>query len=89
MAAQTVKKPELAGVALGVVSIGFNVGILLGPPIIGAVVEAAGWHVGAIAICASCVLAAVVLSFTKLYSVDDAPSSETPEAVLSPAGEVQ
>ncbi len=32
MAAQTVKKPELAGVALGVVSIGFNVGVLLGSP---------------------------------------------------------
>ncbi|MEG2480189.1 MAG: MFS transporter, partial [Mucinivorans sp.] len=53
MAAQTVKKPELAGVALGVVSIGFNLGILLGPPIIGAVVDAFGWHAGAIAICVS------------------------------------
>ncbi|MEG0503904.1 MAG: MFS transporter [Raoultibacter sp.] len=68
MAAQTVKKPELAGVALGVVSIGFNLGVLLGPPVIGAVVDSFGWHAGAIAICVACVLAAVVLSFTKLYS---------------------
>ena len=83
------KKPELAGVALGVVSIGFNLGVLLGPPIIGAIVESAGWHAGAIAICASCVLAAVVLSFAKLYSVDDVPSQEAPEAVLSPAGEAR
>lgn len=83
MAAQTVKKPELAGVALGVVSIGFNVGILLGPPIIGAIVEAAGWHAGAIAICASCVLAAVTLLFTKLYSVDDEPVQKTSEAAVS------
>ena len=80
MAAQTVKKPELAGVALGVVSIGFNVGILLGPPIIGAVVEAAGWHAGAIAICGACVLGAVALLFTKLYSADDVPVQEVPEA---------
>ena len=76
MAAQTVKKPELAGVALGVVSIGFNVGVLLGPPIVGAIVEAAGWHAGAIAICAACVLSAIVLLFTRLYSVDDAPAAE-------------
>lgn len=86
MAAQTVKKPELAGVALGVVSIGFNLGILLGPPIIGAVVESFGWHAGAIAICAACVLSAVVLSFTKLYSVDDAPAQDAPDAQLSSVG---
>lgn len=73
MAAQTVKRPELAGVALGVVSIGFNVGVLLGPPVIGGIVDAYGWHAGAIAICACCVLAAVVLTFTKLYSADEQP----------------
>ena len=36
MAAQTVKKPELAGVALGRGVHRLHVGILLGPPIIGA-----------------------------------------------------
>lgn len=85
MAAQTVKKPELAGVALGVVSIGFNVGVLLGPPIIGAIVEAAGWHAGAIAICASCVLGAVVLLFTKLYSADGASGHEGAERTVPSA----
>lgn len=85
MAAQTVKKPELAGVALGVVSIGFNVGVLLGPPIIGAIVEAAGWHAGAIAICASCVLGAVVLLFTKLYSADGASEHEGAERTVPSA----
>lgn len=87
MAAQTVKKPELAGVALGVVSIGFNLGILLGPPIIGAVVEAMGWNAGAIAICASCIAGAVIIAFVKLYSVDDETSQGTAEPVLSGAGE--
>lgn len=78
MTAQTVKKPELAGVALGVVSIGFNVGVLLGPPIIGAVVEAFGWHAGAWTICAMCLLAAAVLMFVKLYNAQGA--AEAPNA---------
>ncbi|MEG1826199.1 MAG: MFS transporter [Gordonibacter sp.] len=82
MAAQTVKKPELAGVALGVVSIGFNLGVLLGPPIIGGIVETFGWHAGGLAICTVCVLAAVVLSFTKLYTAEDAPSWGDSKAAL-------
>ena len=70
MTAQTVKKPELAGVALGVVSIGFNLGILLGPPIIGAVVDAAGWVVASWVILAVCVAAAVLLMFVRQYAAD-------------------
>lgn len=70
MTAQTVKKPALAGVALGVVSIGFNLGVLLGPPIVGAVVDAAGWHAGAWVICGVCVLAGVALGFVKQYAAD-------------------
>ena len=70
MTAQTVKKPELAGVALGVVSIGFNLGILLGPPIIGAVVDAAGWTIASWVILAVCVAAAALLMFVKQYAAD-------------------
>lgn len=68
MTALTVKKPELAGVALGVVSIGFNLGILLGPPLIGAVAQSFGWTVAAITMCGFCVLGAVLLLPLKLYS---------------------
>ncbi len=70
MTAQTVKKPELAGVALGVVSIGFNVGILLGPPVIGAVVDAAGWTIASWVILAVCVASAALLMFVKQYAAD-------------------
>ena len=70
MTAQTVKKPELAGVALGVVSIGFNLGILLGPPIIGAVVDAAGWTIASWVILAVCVAAAALLMLVKQYAAD-------------------
>lgn len=70
MTAQTVKKPELAGVALGVVSIGFNLGILLGPPVIGAVVDIAGWSVAAWVIFGVCAAAAVLLMFVRQYAAD-------------------
>ena len=70
MTAQTVKKPELAGVALGVVSIGFNLGVLLGPPIVGAVVDTFGWTAAAWTICGCCIAAAVVLLPVKLYSAE-------------------
>lgn len=71
MTAQTVKKPELAGVALGVVSIGFNLGVLLGPPIIGAIAESMGWSVAGYVICGFCIAAALVLLPVKLYSAKE------------------
>ncbi len=68
MTAQTVKKPELAGVALGVVSIGFNLGILLGAPIVGALAQSFGWTTTAFVMCGLCILAALLLIPIKLYS---------------------
>ena len=76
MTAQTCKKPELAGVAMGVVNIGFNTGILLGAPIIGAVSEAFGWTVTAFVVCGCCVAAAVLLLFVKVNSFEQ-PSAVT------------
>lgn len=73
MTAQTVKKPELAGVATGVVCIGFNAGILVGPPIIGAVAESLGWTAAGWAIAGCCVAAAVLLMFVKTYSAEETP----------------
>lgn len=71
MTAQTVKKPELAGVATGVVCIGFNAGILVGPPLIGAVAEKLGWTAAGWAIAACCLAAAVLLMFVKTYSAEE------------------
>ncbi len=72
MTAQTVKKPELAGVATGVVCIGFNAGILVGPPIIGAVAESLGWTAAGWTIAGCCIAAAILLAFAKTYTVEDA-----------------
>ncbi len=71
MTAQTVKKPELAGVATGVVCIGFNAGILVGPPIIGAVAESLGWTAAGWAIAGCCIAAAILLAFVKTYATED------------------
>jgi predicted MFS family arabinose efflux permease len=75
MAAQTVRKPELAGVAMGVVCVGFNVGILLGPPITGAVAELWGWSAASVVICACCLVSMLLLKFVKLYTVEDGADS--------------
>lgn len=71
MTAQTVRKPELAGVATGVVCIGFNAGILIGPPLIGAVAESVGWTAAGWAIAACCLAAAVLLMFVRTYSAEE------------------
>jgi MFS family permease len=72
MTAQSVEKSEFVGIALGIVCIGFNLGVLLGPPIIGGVVEAFGWNVGAVTICGVCLLATAALKFVKIYHADGA-----------------
>lgn len=71
MTAQTVKKPELAGVATGVVCIGFNAGILVGPPIIGAVAESLGWTAAGWTIAGCCVFAAILLALVKTYAANE------------------
>lgn len=76
LTAQTIKKPQLAGVAMGVVCVGFNLGILLGPPLTGAVIEAFGWTGASIFICAACVLGAITLNFVKLYQNDKPQSTQ-------------
>ncbi len=84
MTAQTVKKPELAGVATGVVCIGFNAGILVGPPLIGAVAESMGWTAAGWAIALCCLAAAVLLMFVRTYSAEE---QGEPAAVPAAAAE--
>jgi MFS family permease len=80
MAAQSVKKPEFVGIAMGVVCIGFNLGVLLGPPITGGIVEAFGWNAGAMVICASCLFATAILKFVKIYPVEEAAAEADAQA---------
>ena len=64
---QTVEKPELAGVAIGILNTLQNLGIVLGPPITGAVIEAYGWSAGTIPITISSVVGVVLFSSVKIY----------------------
>jgi predicted MFS family arabinose efflux permease len=65
---QTVKRPELAGVALGVVSLGLNLGVLIGPPLIGASVDIFGWQLGSWPLLGACLLGTLCLAFCKIYA---------------------
>lgn len=64
LAPETMASPELAGVAMGVVNVGANIGALLGPPLVGAAVNARGiWSQGSIPLAIAmlvCVLASFV-----------------------------
>ena len=64
VAPETMASPELAGVAMGVVNLGANMGALLGPPIVGAAVNAYGnWSYGSFPLAGAmvvCVVAALI-----------------------------
>ncbi|NLC77957.1 MAG: MFS transporter [Clostridia bacterium] len=66
LAPETMPSPELAGVAMGIMNVGTNVGALLGPPLVGAAVNAAGnWAYGTLPVAgamAVCVGAAFVFA---------------------------
>lgn len=67
---QTVKKPELAGVALAILVMGMNLGMVFGPPITGAVIEAYGWVAGTIPLTIAGILSVVCLAMAKIYNHD-------------------
>lgn len=67
---QTVKKPELAGIALGILVMGMNVGMVLGPPITGAVIDAYGWSAGTIPLTIAGVLTVFCMAMAKIYNHD-------------------
>lgn len=63
LAPETVPRPELAGIALGIVSLGQNFGMLIGPPIVGRAVAGGVWTAGTypIVIATAIALVAVLL----------------------------
>jgi MFS family permease len=46
LAPETLPRPELAGWVIGLVSVGQNLGMFLGPPVMGAVIAAGPWSAG-------------------------------------------
>ncbi len=48
LAPETMPNPQFAGVALGLISIGQNLGLFVGPPIVGAIIANGNWSAGVI-----------------------------------------
>ena len=59
------KDPRYAGVALGVLNIGLNLGTLLSAPVSGAIQQQFGWTGVAVCFCATAVFGAVALAVAK------------------------
>lgn len=59
LAPETAPRPELAGVALGVVSIGQNFGMLVGPPVIAKAAAGGAWVMGTYPVVIGCAVAIV------------------------------
>ncbi|HWQ74955.1 MAG TPA: MFS transporter [Syntrophomonas sp.] len=67
---QTVKKPEQAAMALAIMVTFMNLGMVLGPPLEGAVVEAYGWAAGTIPLALAALLALICMGMSKIYQHD-------------------
>jgi predicted MFS family arabinose efflux permease len=63
---ETATKPIYAGIALGILNIGLNLGTLLSAPVSGAFVEAFGWSAAGGAMLGAAVIGVVALAITKL-----------------------
>lgn len=65
--AQTVPKPELAPVSIGVLGLLQNLGMLLGPPVAGYFIQSFGWHLGSIPMVVAAGLGLLFFCFVKIY----------------------
>lgn len=77
---QTATKPIYAGIALGLLNIGLNVGTLLSAPVSGALVENFGWTAAGIAFLVVALVGCVFMFMTKVNSGKDEPEVEVAEA---------
>lgn len=76
--AQTVPKPELAPVTIGVLGLLQNLGMLLGPPIAGFFIQTFGWSYGSLPMVVAAGFGLLFFCFVKIY-----PPQEPPKALES------
>jgi predicted MFS family arabinose efflux permease len=67
---QTVKKPEQAAMALAILVTLMNLGMVIGPPLEGAVVQAYGWAAGTIPLALAALLSFICMGMSKIYEQD-------------------
>ncbi len=64
---QVTPKPSLSAAALAVLVIGMDAGMMLGPPVTGAIIETMGWGAASVEIAICGILVAVFFALTQLY----------------------
>ncbi len=80
LAPETMPRPELAGLALGILSVGQNLGAVLGAPVIARLIADGRWEAGALPVVGALLLGLVAILFLNL------PPAPRPEpAVDAPA----
>ncbi|MCL2826661.1 MAG: MFS transporter [Eggerthellaceae bacterium] len=65
---QTTPDPRLGAAALATMVIGMNIGMMVGPPLVGGIIEAVGWAPASIVIGIAGGLCAVFFALTQLYN---------------------
>lgn len=68
IAPQIAKRPELAGVALGVLNIGLNLGTMIGAPLTGWSVESFGWQGASILLAGLAIIGGLVVTRIKIQN---------------------
>jgi predicted MFS family arabinose efflux permease len=74
--AQTVPRPELAGIAIGVLGLLQNLGMLLGPPVAGWSIEQFGWNLGSLPMVIAACFGLIFFIFVKIYPPNDKNNAE-------------
>jgi predicted MFS family arabinose efflux permease len=83
----TARRPEYAGVALGVLNVGLNIGTLLGPPVTGYFIENYGWAMATIPLAAASILGAILFFFVKTYDHGIGAASADLHGAVAEAGD--
>ena len=80
LAPETARDPKYAGVALGVLNIGLNLGTLLSAPVSGAIQQQFGWVGVAVSFCVVAVVGAVALLAVRLPQASSEKPAEAEDA---------
>ncbi|MEG2406899.1 MAG: hypothetical protein RSB05_07490, partial [Clostridiales bacterium] len=72
LALQTVNKSAFIGVALAVVVMGMDLGMVVGPPLFGYIIETLNWHAATVCFCICGLLCSLCIYFAKIYYSYDA-----------------
>lgn len=68
---ETVKEPKDSGIALAALTMCMNLGTVIGPPVIGYIIENISWHMATLPLCISILMSIFCICRVKLYKHAD------------------